>query len=71
MAAQGPQVTLGGATRGDIIEVKGLEKGRDGLGHGRVVGLPLLGRLSKGRLEQALILVALLKRLMPHFRLTA
>ena len=58
MAAQGPQATLGGATQGDVIEAKDLAEGRDSLGHGHVVGLPLLGRLGKclgglieGRLE--------------------
>jgi hypothetical protein len=47
MATQGPHVTLGGATRGDIVEAKGPAKSRDSLGHGRVVGLLLLGRLGK------------------------
>ena len=47
MAAQGPQVTLGGATRGDVAEAKGPAEGQDGLGHDHAVGLLLLGRLGK------------------------
>jgi hypothetical protein len=47
VAAQGPQATLGGATRGDVVEAKGPAKGRNGLGHGRAVSLLLLGRLGK------------------------
>jgi hypothetical protein len=47
VATQGPQVTLGGATRGDVIEAEGPAKGRDSLGHGHVVGLVLLSRLGK------------------------
>jgi hypothetical protein len=47
MAAQGPQVTLGGATQGDVIEAKGLAESRDSLGHGHAVGLLLLSRLGK------------------------
>jgi hypothetical protein len=47
MAAQGPQVTLGGATRGDVVKVKGPAKVRDGLGHSHVVGLLLLGLLGE------------------------
>jgi hypothetical protein len=47
MAAQGPQVTLGEATRGDVVEVEGPAKGRDSLGHGHAVGLLLLSRLGK------------------------
>jgi hypothetical protein len=47
MAAQGPQMTLGGATRGDTVEAEGLANGRDSLGHGRAVGLLLLSRLGK------------------------
>jgi hypothetical protein len=47
MAAQGPQVTLGGATRGDVVEAKGPAKVQDGLGHSHAVGLLLLGRLGK------------------------
>jgi hypothetical protein len=47
MAAQGPQVTLGGATRGDVVEAKGLAESRDCLRHGHVVGLLLLSRLGK------------------------
>jgi hypothetical protein len=47
VAAQGLQETLGGAARGDIIEVKGPVEGRDGLRHGRAVGLFLLSRLGK------------------------
>jgi hypothetical protein len=47
MAAEGPQVTLGGATRGDVVETKGPTKGRDGLGHGHAVGLLLLSHLGK------------------------
>jgi hypothetical protein len=47
MAAHGPRATLGGATRGDVIEAKGLAKGRDSLGHVHVVGLLLLSRLGK------------------------
>ncbi len=58
MVAQGLQVTLRGASRGDVVKAKDPTEGRDGLRHGRMVGLPLLGRLSKrlsgltkGRLE--------------------
>jgi hypothetical protein len=51
MVTQGLQATLMGASRGDVVKAKDPAEGRDGLGHGRVVGLPLLGRLSKGRLE--------------------
>jgi hypothetical protein len=40
-------VTLGGATRGDVVKAKGLAKIRDGLGHSHAVGLLLLGRLGK------------------------
>jgi hypothetical protein len=47
MAAQGLQVTLGGATQGDAVEAEGLAKSRDGLGHGHTVGLLLLSRLGK------------------------
>jgi hypothetical protein len=47
MAAQGPQVTLGGATQGDVVEAKGLAESRDSLGHGHAVGLLLLSRLGK------------------------
>jgi hypothetical protein len=47
MVTQGLQATLRGASRGDVVEAKDLAEGRDGLEHGRVVGLPLLGRLSK------------------------
>jgi hypothetical protein len=47
MVAQGPQLTLGGATRGDVVEAKGLAESRDGLGHGYTVGLLLLSRLGK------------------------
>jgi hypothetical protein len=51
MAAQGPQVTLGGATRGDVVKVKGPTKVRDGLGHSHAVGLLLLDRLGE-RLDE-------------------
>jgi hypothetical protein len=58
MAAQGPQVTLGGAPRGDVVKTKDLAEGRDSFGHGRAVGFLLLSRLGKclgglveGRLE--------------------
>jgi hypothetical protein len=47
MAAQGPQMTLGGATRGDAVEAKGLAESRDGLGHSHTLGLLLLSRLGK------------------------
>jgi hypothetical protein len=47
VAAQGPQATLRGAARGDVVETKGPAKGRDGLGHGQAVGLLLLSRLGK------------------------
>jgi hypothetical protein len=47
MAAQGPQMTLGGATQGDAAEAKGLAKGRDSLGHGHTVDLLQLSRLGK------------------------
>jgi hypothetical protein len=58
MVAQGLHATLRGASRGDVVKAKDPAEGRDGLGHRRVVSLPLLGRLSKrlggltkGRLE--------------------
>jgi hypothetical protein len=58
MVTQGLQATLRGASRGDVAEAKDPAEVRDGLRHGRLVGLPLLGRLSKrpgglikGRLE--------------------
>jgi hypothetical protein len=58
MVTQGLQATLRGASRGDVVEAKDPAESRDGIGHGRVVGLPLLGRpskrlggLIKGRLE--------------------
>jgi hypothetical protein len=58
VVTQGLQATLRGASRGDVIETKDPAEGRDGLGHGCVVGLLLLGRLGKclgglieGRLE--------------------
>jgi hypothetical protein len=38
---------LKGASRGDIAEAKDPAEVRDGLGHGRMVGLPLLGRPGK------------------------
>jgi hypothetical protein len=47
MAAQGLQATLGGATRGDVVEAKGPAEDRDGLGHDHAVGLLLLSRLGK------------------------
>jgi hypothetical protein len=47
VAAQGPQATLGGAARGDIVKAKGPAKGRNGLRYGRAVSLLLLGRLGK------------------------
>jgi hypothetical protein len=47
MDAQGSQVTLGGATRGDVVEAKGPAESRDGLEHGHAVGLLLLSRLGK------------------------
>jgi hypothetical protein len=47
MAVQGLHVTLGGATRGDIVEAKGPAESRDGLRHGHTVGLLLLSRLGK------------------------
>jgi hypothetical protein len=47
MAAQGPQATLGGATRGDVIKVKDLAEGQDSFGHGHAVSLFLLSRLGK------------------------
>jgi hypothetical protein len=58
VVTQGLQATLRGASRGDVVKTKDPAEGGDGLGHGRVVGLPLLGRLGKclgglteGRLE--------------------
>jgi hypothetical protein len=58
MVTQGLQATLRGASRGDVVEAKDPAESRDGIRHGRSVGLPLLGRLSKhlgglikGRLE--------------------
>jgi hypothetical protein len=58
MVTQGLQATLRGASWGNVVEAKDPAEVRDGLGHGRVVGLPLLGRLGKrpgglikGRLE--------------------
>jgi hypothetical protein len=47
VVAQGLQVSLRGASRGDVIKAKDLAKGRDSLGHGRTVGLLLLNRLGK------------------------
>jgi hypothetical protein len=47
VAAQGPQATLGGAARGDVVKAKGPAEGQDGLRHGHVVGLFLLSRLGK------------------------
>jgi hypothetical protein len=47
VAAQGPQATLGGAARGDVVEIKGPAEGRDGLGHGHAIGLLLLSCLGK------------------------
>jgi hypothetical protein len=47
MIAQGLQATLRGASRGDVAEAKDLAEVRDGLGHGRMVGLPWLGRPDK------------------------
>jgi hypothetical protein len=47
VATQGPQATLGGAARGDVVMAEGPAKGRDGLGHGHAVNLLLLGRLGK------------------------
>jgi hypothetical protein len=47
MAAQGPQVTLGGATQGDVVETKGPAESRDSLGHGHALGLLPLSRLGK------------------------
>src|SRR6187455_397171 len=40
-------MTLGGATRGDVVEAKGPAESRDSLGHGHAVGLLLLSRLGK------------------------
>jgi hypothetical protein len=58
VVTQGLQATLRGASRGDVVGTKDPAEGRDGLGHSRVVGLLLLGRLGeclggliKGRLE--------------------
>ena len=58
VVTQGLQATLRGAPLGDVVKTKDPAEGRDGLGHGRVVGLPLPSRLSKrlgglikGRLE--------------------
>jgi hypothetical protein len=58
MVTQGLQATLRGASRGDVVKAKDTAEGRDGLEHGRVVGLPLLSRMSErlgglieGRLE--------------------
>jgi hypothetical protein len=47
VVTQGLQTTLRGAPRGDVVETKDPVEGRDSLGHGHVVGLPLLGRLGK------------------------
>jgi hypothetical protein len=58
VVTEGLQATLGGASRGDVVKIKDLAEGRDSLGHGHTVGLPLLSRLGKclgglieGRLE--------------------
>jgi hypothetical protein len=58
VVTQGLQATLRGSSRRDVVETKDPAEGRDGLRHGRVVGLLLLGRLGKclgglieGRLE--------------------
>jgi hypothetical protein len=40
-------VSLRGATRGDVVEAKGLAESRDSLEHGHAVGLLLLSRLGK------------------------
>jgi hypothetical protein len=47
VVTQGLQATLRGAPRGDVVETKDPAEDRDGLGHDRVVDLPLLGRLGK------------------------
>jgi uncharacterized protein YjhX (UPF0386 family) len=47
MVAQGPQMTLGGDTQGDVVEAKSLAESRDGLKHGHAIGLLLLSRLGK------------------------
>jgi hypothetical protein len=47
VVAQGLQVTLRGASQGDVVKAKDLAKGRDSLRHGRAVGLLLLNRLGK------------------------
>jgi hypothetical protein len=47
MAAQGPQVTLGEATRGGAVKAKGLAESRDSLEHGHTLDLLLLSRLGK------------------------
>jgi hypothetical protein len=47
MIAQGLQATSRGASRGDVAKAKDLAEVRDDFGHGRVVGLPLLGRPGK------------------------
>jgi hypothetical protein len=47
VVTQGLQATLWGASRGDVVGTKDPTEGRDGLGHDRTVGLPLLDRLGK------------------------
>jgi hypothetical protein len=47
MITQGLQATLRGASRGDVAKAKDPAEVRDGLGHGHVVGLPLLGLPDK------------------------
>jgi hypothetical protein len=47
MITQGLKATLRGASLGDVAEAKDPINIRDGFGHGRLVGLPLLGRLGK------------------------
>src|SRR5688500_5863982 len=47
MIAQDLKATLRGASGGDVAGAMDPVNVRDGLGHGRVVGLPLLGRPGK------------------------
>jgi hypothetical protein len=63
MAAQCPQMTLGGATRGDVVEAKGLAESRDGLEHGHTLGLQGRDSLGHGHMLGVLLPSRLGKRL--------
>jgi hypothetical protein len=56
-------MTLGGATRGDAIEAKGLVESRDGLRHGHTLGLQGRDSLGHGHTLGLLLPSRLGKRL--------